>query len=64
MREIQSSSYFISNKHHRLVCYCKDCQNFLSNIDRLDRLDQYDGTEIVPVHPADVEFFQCLKQRV
>lgn len=46
---------FPKNTPGRLVCYCADCQTFLSRIDRQDRLDQFGGTEIVPVYPADID---------
>ncbi len=49
---------FPANSPGRLVCYCRDCQEFLQKIDRADRLDEFGGTEIVPVYPAEISFLQ------
>jgi len=49
---------FPQNSPGRLVCYCSDCQAFLSKIGRTDRLDPFGGTEIIPVYPAEIEFLQ------
>lgn len=41
-----------------MVCYCNDCQDFLSIMERSDRLDKFGGTEIVPVYPSDIKILQ------
>lgn len=46
---------FPKNTPGRLVCYCDDCQLYLSHIRRSDLLDASGGTEVIPAYPADVE---------
>ena len=51
----------------RLRCYCRDCQIFMSHLNRTDLLDENGGTEIIPAYPADINFIsgkeliQCVR---
>ena len=49
---------FPKNTPGRLVCYCKDCQDFLKKIDRTDVLDSYGGTEVIPAYPKEVKILE------
>ena len=49
---------FPKNTPGRLVCYCKDCQEFLEKIGRKDILDSYGGTEVIPAYPKEVKILE------
>jgi len=58
---------FPQNTPGRLMCYCDDCQAFLSYIKRSDLLDASGGTEVIPAYTADIkiiagkEVVQCVR---
>ena len=51
---------FPQNTPGRLVCYCKDCQQYLKLIDRPDLLDEFGGTQVIPAYPAEIDVVQGL----
>jgi hypothetical protein len=40
------------------MCYCSDCQRYLTKIDREDLLDANGGTEVIPVYPNEIRILQ------
>lgn len=44
------------------MCYCDDCQSYLTHLQRTDLLDVNGGTEVVPAYPADVEIVSGKEQ--
>lgn len=46
---------FPKNTPGRLVCYCRDCQAFVHQLNRQDVLDEFGGTEVIPVYPSEIE---------
>jgi len=49
---------FPKNTPGRLVCYCKDCQEYLEKINRKDLLDNYGGTQVIPAYPKEVKIIE------
>ena len=46
----------------RLVCYCDDCQEFVSKLNRGGILDEFGGTETIPLYPNDIKVLSGLEQ--